>query len=162
MLHCAWRVCTRTRALEHPLLDPRSRAVKVALILDLETRTALSLHELLDLLCRTLKRFPRSAISTLSFCTVRPQERLQLSRKSLNRSDLTAGAHTETAVNNRPCDRSRAVAFAHLLGCAAGRQHETKYVYISERSLPEIYALARPAATLGTAPYSLPIIEECV
>ena len=99
-LHCTWRVCTCTRALEHPLLDLRSRSVEVALVLDLETTTALSLHELFDLLCRTLKRFPRSAGLTLSFGAMRPQERLQLRCKSFNRSDLTVGAHTETAVNN--------------------------------------------------------------
>ena len=72
-LLCAWRVHTRTRALEHPLLDPRSRSVRISLIFDLETTTALSLHELFDLLCGTLKRFPRSAISTLSFGASRPQ-----------------------------------------------------------------------------------------
>ena len=89
-LHCTWRVCTRTWAFKNSLLDPRSRAVEVTLVLDLETRTALSLHELFDLLCRTLKRFPRSAISTLSFGASRPQIRVQLSCKSFNRSDLTA------------------------------------------------------------------------
>ena len=125
------------------------RSVKISLIFYLETRTALNLHELFDLLCRTFKRVPCSAISTLSFGAMRPQERFQLSRESLNRSDLTVRAHTETAVNNRPCYRSRAVACAHLLGCTADRQHETLSQsntliskYRTERSLPEDYQLA--------------------
>ena len=76
-LHCSWLVQPRTRAFENPLLDSRSRSVEVALVLDLETRTALSLHELFNLLCRTLKRFPRSAGLTLSFGAVRPQVCIQ-------------------------------------------------------------------------------------
>ena len=129
-------------ALEHPLLDSRSRSVKVTLVLDLETRTALCLHKVFDVLCRTVKRFPLSANSTLSFGASRPQERLQLSCKSFNRSDLTVRAHTETAVNSTAYDPSCTAACAHLLDCAAGRQHETKYVYRTERSLPQDYQRA--------------------
>ena len=143
-LHSSWHVHTSTRALKHSLLDPRSRGVKISLILDLKTTAALSLHEFFDCLCRTLKGFPRSAISTLTSCAMRPQERFQLSRKSFNSSDLTAGAHTENTVNNSPCKPSRAVACAHLLGCAAGRQRDTHpRTTLSQSNLPSMYRAER-------------------
>ena len=61
--HNPWQVCTSTWTLENLLLHSgpstfkvaRPSTVKVALVLDLETEAALSLHEALDPLCRKLK-----------------------------------------------------------------------------------------------------------
>jgi hypothetical protein len=94
-LHCTLRVHTRTRALKHSLLDPGLCAVEVALILDLETRAALSLHELFDCLCRELKGFPRCATATLT--AMCPQECFQVSRQSFSRLGL-GSKHTHTEI----------------------------------------------------------------
>jgi hypothetical protein len=82
----SWHVYPSTRAFEDSFLDPALCAVKVALILDLETETALSFHELCNCLCRKIKRIPSSATATLS--AMGPQEGFELSRKSFRRLGL--------------------------------------------------------------------------
>ena len=148
-IHFAWLVHTSTRALEDPLLHPGFDTVKVALILDLDTSAALSLQEVLDLLCCNLNISPRFANVFLS--AMRPQEGFQLSSQSFSRSDLTAEARTQRSkVSSLMMPLALAVACPHLLLhvfgfmlslCTADRRHGA----VSSARRSRIIGLLQPA-----------------
>ena len=81
VLHCSWRICARARAFEDSLLDSLASSVKVSLILDLESTTALSLHDLCNLLCCELQTLPDPATGCM--CALRPEEHLQFTGEFL-------------------------------------------------------------------------------